>query len=507
MRSNETRGQDPVARAWELLERGHLAEAEAACRAALAASQARDPQAWTALGAVLREQGRAQEAESAYQQALAASPGYIPAHHNLGALLSQQERAEEALAALDRAAALGLSARELYINRGRALAQLYRLDEAEQSYARAVALQPRDPLAQSSLAQLRYMRGDPDFARDLRAAVAANAGDLGLQLTLADLLRRSGDLAGTEVLLRTLLQKGESAIPELRSALAVVLQESGRLREAENEALEAATARPHDPVFLENLVVIELALGKPDQALPFIRTQRRRQPLDQAWIAYEASAARLMHDPRYSELYDYSRLVRVYELEPPPGWGSLRELNAALQEALRERHRFASHPLDQSLRHGSQTARSLLTERDAAIQALLGAFAAPIEDYRAAIGRDAAHPLTARNTAPGALRGCWSVELRRAGFHVNHVHPQGWISSAYYVSVPDEVADAQLKSGWLKFGEPRSAIPGAHAEHVIEPRAGRLVLFPSYMWHGTNPIHGTQPRLTVAFDVVPQRSA
>ena len=30
-----------------------------------------------------------------------------------------------------------------------------------------------------------------------------------------------------------------------------------------------------------------------------------------------------------------------------------------------------------------------------------------------------------------------------------------------------------------------------------------LVLFPSYLWHGTNPIHGTGPRIALAFDAVP----
>jgi hypothetical protein len=37
---------------------------------------------------------------------------------------------------------------------------------------------------------------------------------------------------------------------------------------------------------------------------------------------------------------------------------------------------------------------------------------------------------------------------------------------------------------------------------VVQPRAGRLVLFPSYMWHGTSPIHGPVPRTTIAFDAL-----
>jgi hypothetical protein len=289
----------------------------------------------------------------------------------------------------------------------------------------------------------------------------------------------------------------------MHSILAEVLHEAGRLKEAEGEALEAAAAGPHNPAFISSLVAIELARGKPDAALPFIRAQRQRQPLEQRWIAYEATAARMMRDPLYDRLYDYRRLVRIYQLEPPPGWRSMEELNTALCAALAARHRFAAHPLDQSLRHGSQTARSLLTEADAAIQGLLGAFAAPLADYRAALGNAIDHPLSVRNRGKVSFRGCWSVELRREGFHVNHIHPEGWLSSAYYVSVPEEATDMRARSGWLKFGEPRLPVPGMQAEHFVQPRAGQLVLFPSYMWHGTNAIHGDQPRLTVAFDAIP----
>jgi hypothetical protein len=183
----------------------------------------------------------------------------------------------------------------------------------------------------------------------------------------------------------------------------------------------------------------------------------------------------------------------------------MEEFNAALAQALAARHRFAVHPLDQSLRNGSQTSRSLVADPDPAIQAALKAFLRPIEHYRGLLGNDPAHPLSVRNRGAAAYVGAWSVQLRREGFHVNHVHPMGWISSAYYVSVPDEVADQTLRSGWLKFGETRYPVPGATPERMVQPRAGRLVLFPSYMWHGTNPIHGSVPRTTIAFDVAPSQ--
>ena len=47
--------------------------------------------------------------------------------------------------------------------------------------------------------------------------------------------------------------------------------------------------------------------------------------------------------------------------------------------------------------------------------------------------------------------------------------------------------------------------PPLEAEHFIKPEPGLLVLFPSYMWHGTVPFSGEETRLTMAFDIVPGR--
>jgi Flp pilus assembly protein TadD len=478
--------------------------AEAECRT-LIAGKPTDPQAWTALAMALREQNRLAEAEAAYHQAITVDPNYATAHHNLGSLLSQMERAEEALATLDRARSLGVKGFELAFNRGRALTQLYRMDEAEQAFVEAVGLDPHHAEAQLNLARLRYMRRDPDFARDIAAAATASRDDSALQLLHGTVLWRAGALQAAESVYRDLLaRKGPD--PDVRIGLARVLQEAGRLQHAELEAAEAATAKPEDSQIVETLVAILLSRGRPDDALPFIHTQRSRYPEDQGWIAYEATAARLLGQPLFRELYDYTRLVRTFQLEPPPGWGSIEELNAALVEALNARHRFATHPLDQSMRNGTQTTRSLLTDPDPAIRAVMKAFEAPIESYRRLVGMSAEHPFTARNRGSVRFSGAWSVQLHRDGFHVNHFHPQGWISSAYYVSVPSESENLDLMPGWIKFGEPRFAVPGATPEVFVKPHPGRLVLFPSYMWHGTNVIHGSEPRTAIAFDVVPVRS-
>lgn len=474
----------------------------------LVAQRPADPLAWTALAASLRAQNRLSEAEKSYRQALMAEPAHPVARVDLASLLLDTDRPEEAMEALETTASAPKHfARELA--RGRAFAQLYRLEESEAAFAAAVALEPRHAQAQFYLARIRHMLGDSNFAREISTAAKTYREDLNLQMLLVEVLRRVGDLPSTEALLRDLLTR-LGPLPEARATLAAVLHEANQLKDAEKEALEAAAALPRDPFVIEQLVAILLARGRPVDALPFVYAQRQRAPLDQGWIAYEATCARLMGHTHYAELQNYEKFLRVYQLEPPPGWQSMEQLNAALLEALNARLQFGAHLFDQSLRNGCQTTRNLVTEREPAIRAIMQAFQPALQTYleemvahaKTTPGADK-HPFTSRLQNRAHMKGAWAVQLRRGGFHMNHFHAGSWISSAYYVGVPAESADENLKSGWLKFGEPRFATPGATPERVLQPKPGILALFPSYFWHGTKPIHGSEPRTAISFDVLP----
>ena len=56
----------------------------------------------------------------------------------------------------------------------------------------------------------------------------------------------------------------------------------------------------------------------------------------------------------------------------------------------------------------------------------------------------------------------------------------------------------------IRFGQPPFRTdPPLAAEHYERPKPGRLVLFPSYMWHGTVPFTTDEKRMTIAFDILP----
>jgi uncharacterized protein (TIGR02466 family) len=128
-----------------------------------------------------------------------------------------------------------------------------------------------------------------------------------------------------------------------------------------------------------------------------------------------------------------------------------------------------------------------------------------VQDYVAQLPpADPGHPLLGqRRDRRIRFSGSWSVRLRSGGRHSNHIHPQGWISSALYVSLPPTSEGEGQDTGWLTLGQPDDKLELRLDPFCkIEPKPGQLVLFPSWMWHGTVPFAEGE-RLTVAFDVRP----
>ncbi len=234
----------------------------------------------------------------------------------------------------------------------------------------------------------------------------------------------------------------------------------------------------------------DLALGRGEAAARKGEALSAAHPQDHYVTALLAAAWRMTGDPRHGQLYDYGRLVKTYRIAAPQGWVTLEAYLADLERALDRLHGALTHPVGQSVRHGSQTMRALMDYPDPEIAALFQVVDAPIRAHIAALGEGG---------RGYDIAGAWSVRLNRQGFHTDHVHPEGWLSSAFYVRLPD----APGREGWLKFGEPGTPTrPPLEAEHFIKPEPGMLVLFPSYMWHGTVPFAADGTRLTCAFDVV-----
>ncbi|MHA7872093.1 MAG: putative 2OG-Fe(II) oxygenase, partial [Hyphococcus sp.] len=275
--------------------------------------------------------------------------------------------------------------------------------------------------------------------------------------------------------------------------------------EAEAFARSAVAALPNDESALSAYCRALLAVGKARESAAVSEALRQRQPLNQLFIALQATAWRMLGDERYHALYDYDAFVFTSPLDTPKGWSSLDAYLADLVEALDEAHKYKTHPFNQSVRHGSQIS-SINGSENPAMRAYGEAASGPIQRFINSLS-EGDDPLRSRNIGGFRLYSTWSISLPPNGFHVNHVHPEGWLSSACHLRTaqPDPGND---KAGYLKFGEPGiNTSPALAPEHFVAPEPGVLAVFPSYMWHGTVGFSTGRPRLTIAVDIVPAETA
>ncbi len=464
-----------------------------------------DARSWFARGNARRELDDIDGAIADFERALKLRPDHAQAHHNLGVCLRLRQHPEEALEHYEAAQKLGVDRAELYHNIGNALIDVQRADEAIDAYRAALERDPANIDTHRNLNSLLWQQDfKDDYLKSYRETLDKHPDAEPLRLAYAASLNQMDAHAeAMQVLEQGLRYAPDSG--EIKSQLAYSLEGLGDWEEALRLHEQAVNLPDAVPNHLVSYGRALLACQRPDEALKQIRAAAALTPFNQRALAYLGLCWRLLGDERDAMLNDYENLVQIYELPVPEGFSSAAEFNERLAQVLEPLHIGKQHPAEQTLRGGSQTSGDIFDRREPEIQALARALRPCIEDYIGRFPRNDEHPLYMRRGERFDFSASWSVRLARCGYHKMHTHPLGWISSAYYVEVPTEVAESDEHGGGLKFGEPDIDIGEAgKARRQEQPAVGRLALFPSYMWHGTVPFESDEPRMTVAFDIVPR---
>jgi tetratricopeptide (TPR) repeat protein len=446
-------------------------------------------------GATEQDRAGSEEARAALERGLRANPGDPIARHNLAVELRRLDRPVEALAEVERALARGARAPETAMLRAHLLGDLGRFDEAVEQYRQVLDAHPEMVGAHETLAKLLPQIGRGEEALEsfrtalarapgaglLRVSALATAQALGAYDQLLAWAREAEAIFGADTMVSVYEATALSALGEGAAARDLLIEAIRR---------EPDYAPAHGA-----LAYILLKLGDPGGAAAAAAQAVRRVPDDQAGWALLGTAWRLLGDERQHWLLDYDRLVMTIYL-PDIDLPRLAEVLTGL-------HLAGFQPAEQSLRGGTQTRDNLFDKKDPAIRALAASICRAVVARLAGLPRDEAHPFLRRNTGSIAFAGSWSVRLRDQGFHINHIHPSGWLSSACYIALPPET-EGSRDAGALTFGVPDTALgldlPPAR---VVVPWPGRLIIFPSFFWHGTLPFASETPRLTVAFDALP----
>ena len=428
------------------------------------------------------------------RRSISARPDNLVGRHNLAVALRIAGRFDEALAEIERAWVGGLRAVETGIMRANLLADLGRYDEAIAEYRRLLADHPDAIAAHETLARLLPQRGLHANALDSYRDALRCTPHLGMLWVSA--MQAACDLGDHAQLLTwskaATARFGNDTMIVVFAAQA--LAGLGDLAQARDLLSRAVAADPDYVPALTTLAFYLVQQGDVQVAESHLLRATALEPDNQAAWALLTVAWRLLDDGREAWLADYERLVSSSELDI-----DCRSLAARLSEL----HDTVAAPADQSLREGTQTRGDLFNRRDPMIERLASEVVRAVETWLQALPDDPSHPFLRRNTGCVAFAGSWSVRLRRNGYHISHIHPKGWLSSACHIALPDGL-DSEAGEGALDFGVPDAKLGLAMSpRRTIAPVEGRLVLFPSYFWHGTRRFERDALRLTVAFDALP----
>lgn len=332
--------------------------------------------------------------------------------------------------------------------------------------------------AQSALAACRLVTHDP--AGDFAARTAAD---------------RAAELASSQ--------------QERAHALALRSKAERRMRDlgaARVTLIEALALDPANIDACKRLAALLIASGDMSGVIDLtdaLLAQGIAHP--QVLNARAVAHARLGQMDAARETVGFVRFGHRALLDPPAGYGDVAAFNAAVAEEL------VAHPARRVDPQGSAsrftTRVDAPTSGHAPLAALLmDQITYAVAEYVNALPPDP-HPWRRARPARGIVHGTCAI-TGADGFETWHIHQAGWLSGVYYVEVPDRVLDADDPAGCIVFGLDE-AFAGSDAardygETVVRPQPGMLMLFPSHVYHRTNPHGSDGRRICMAFDMWPR---
>jgi len=484
---------EPAQLEWHLNLSIHLLRAGEPRRAftVLAAAEnlgRRSPRYWSARANVMLRLDAPLAANFCFDQAAGMAPDNRRYRHGLARTALETGKPEAVC--LYRELAADLKDAEALLGLAQALDMSGDHDEAMHILERVVQKFPLCHDALRLLADLKWSAGRADFLHHFADATKQSGCTFDVWKLWARLAARSGQILEAA----RIANRGYSA----NGAIDFLRLEADYLGEAGEVDRAARIFDCLEPdIELGDLPYIRHCFrsGAVERAEDRLGSLLARQPDNvEAWAMIDL-AWRLSGDPRHGWLHGQPGLIGVFDNAVSNA--RLRETRCWL-EALHDRSRS---PLGQSLVGGTQTLGSLINRHEPIAAELKERCETAMLSYLSGLPADDSHPLLRHRSRRFATTGSWSVRLSRGEHHADHIHPNGMISAVLYVTVPPEASDESRHLGWLRIGSPPSHLAtGLQPIATFAPAEGRLILFPSTLYHGTMPF-SSGTRTTVAFDI------
>ena len=407
-------------------------------------------------------------AEGVFRRLTELQPGRGGAFVGLGNALHQQGKNAEALDAYQSAATLEPGNPSPQINRANLLSEMGDSDGAEVAYRKVLERFPQRQDVLSNLAASLAISGKHAAAAEAyESYLEKHPNDFDANLYWGKALLKSGNAAASESVLEAMAAtypEKTGICPELINAC---LHNGGEARAREIQASYRERFPSSSDVYSCDTILDAAAGG--------------------------AGAL------RNQSLYDDD--VASSEIVTPEGYVDSNAFWDSVCDAVYAHPSLRESPREHATREGFHSDNLAVEPVAPALQQLIDAIHAEVTQY-AAQRANAGNPFFDGLSLDGNLFRMWAVVMRQGGHQEAHIHPSARISGVVYAKVPPSIRDSNDRSGWIEFGRPHSDFfqPETLATRLFQPKLGRIVLFPSYLYHKTLPLDGNDHRISIAFD-------
>jgi tetratricopeptide (TPR) repeat protein len=401
----------------------------------------------------------------------------------------------------------GINEFAIWHNLGNAYSNLSRYDEAIEAYQKSINLNPAYAQSYKNMTELKWEIGDhQNLFTHYKKAFESSLHSVDLQLDYLEQVIRLG-LNKEALKIVEALSKVNRLNARFIGLSSRACKVNGDIKKAFELEKKILTLKFIPTEARLNFVETALQSNEFEVAQLELNKVLQLEPDNQFALALSHTGARLAPLLFDTSVLSVDKFIFEFTIKPPKGFSTTATYCQALDKYLQVLHKGKHQPLEQTLHLGVQTRGNLFDDNHPLITHLVDEFERYIEDAKTYIKEInklqniCLYP-GFTNHEPSYFSGSWSVKLHDMGYHSNHMHPLGWLSSAFYVTLPKEIQNEKKKAGWFYVGVPNIDLQSELTPtRYIKPEVGKLILFPSFLWHGTVPFNEKYYRLTVACDV------
>jgi uncharacterized protein (TIGR02466 family) len=480
------------------------------------------------LGVSLEKLGLFSEAAIAYKSALDINSTIPELNLNLGAMLYALKKSDDAVVYYKKAIKLNPNFVEAFFNLGIVLQSQNKNNEAIESYEKAVKIQPGFYEAIANIGTIKQLEGDLDEAIELFIKSLSIHEDGRGNYNLACAYRNQGNLSLAIKYYRRAIEIG-SVEAEFYSDLGDALWHEGKIEEANQFLRMAVKVNPTHPRANYQLAVFLYDNKAFDDAIKYFETS-----------GFEDWQERVLYCTYKLENFDEFKeklLLAIKKKNCSPFLATLSK-HYSQNFKIEDKYNFCPNPLelvahekveellveDEKLKNkllddiktseiaerkqsrlfsGTQSSGNLFKRSEPSFKALEIALKRVIKKYyEKHKGKNCEFIKSFPKNYD--FSSSWFVRMQSGGHLTSHIHEDGWLSGAVYLSVPKKTKNKN--EGAIELSTDGDNYPKLHEDfpkETILPEEGDVIFFPSSVFHRTIPFESKEERICIAFDLRP----